>query len=46
MTYNQKRDRLFVVVSYAFVHKISLNEALDVFKRALYRFGSKKTRKD
>ena len=39
MTYDQKKNRLFVVISYAFVHRISLEDALYVFKRALYRFG-------
>ena len=42
MTYTQKKNRLFVVVSYAYVHRIPLEDALNVFKRALYRYGRPK----
>jgi exonuclease VII small subunit len=43
MTYDQKLNRLFVVISYALVHKVALEDALKVFERALGRFGRAKS---
>ena len=41
MTYDQKKNRLFLVVSYAFVHRIPLEDAIAIFGRALDRFQDK-----
>ena len=35
MTYNQKKNRLLIVVSYAIVHRISFADAIAIFGRAL-----------
>ena len=41
MTYDQKRNRIFIVASYAFVHRISFADAIAIFGRALDRFERK-----
>ena len=41
MTYNQKRNRLFIVASYAYVHRIPFEDAIEIFARALNRFQDK-----
>ena len=38
MTYNQKKNRLFIVASYAFVHRIPFEDAIAIFARALNRY--------
>ena len=43
MTHDKKLNRLFIVISYALVHKLTLYEALRVFDKALDRYGREKT---
>ena len=42
MTHDQKKNRLFIVASYAFVHRIPFEDAISIFARALDRFGGTK----
>jgi hypothetical protein len=38
MTYDQKKNRLFIVASYAIVHRIPFADAIAIFARALDKF--------